>query len=120
MASFMLILGITAISMFFITQPLFVKKYPLPKESKASGDTYHRQETMMALNELEYDYRMNKLTKEDYEAMAFPLRKLAAAWMAGDQQAKEHLRKTNDQLRKEVEDEIEQALQKKVKGMDRV
>lgn len=120
MASFMLILGISAVSMFFITRPLFAGKPALPEDPNVSRHQQDRQEVLMALNELEYDYRMNKLAKEDYETMALPLKKLAAAWLEGDRQTMEQRRKADDQLRKELEDEIEQALQKKVKGMDRV
>lgn len=120
MASFMLILGIAAVSMFFITQPLFAKNQALPEGPKASGDAFNRQEALMALNELEYDYRMNKLSKEDYEEMALPYKKLVMEWMKGNQQALEQQQKTGDDLRRKLEDEIEQALQKKVKGTDQV
>lgn len=120
MASFMLILGIAAVSMFFITRPLFATNHALPEGLKVSDTIQQRSEVMMALNELEYDYRMNKLSKEDYEAMVLPLQKLAMSWMEGEKQASEQQRKDAEDLRKQLEDEIEQALQKKGKGTNHV
>lgn len=73
----------------------------------------------MALNELEYDYRMNKLSAEDYKAMALPYRKLAMQWLEFDQQSGKQEAEVTDQLRKTLEAEIELSLQKKMKEKER-
>lgn len=115
MTAILLVFGLAAVSMLVITRPLFNKSLSLWARPHLSIPDQQRSDVLMALNELEYDYRMNKLSAEDYKAMALPYRKLAFQWLEHDQQAGKPQMPVNDQLRKALEDEIELTLQKKMK-----
>ncbi|MCD1261055.1 hypothetical protein B5M42_019815 [Paenibacillus athensensis] len=81
MQTVLLGLAIFAVVMLMVARPLWTRNPAAAPGIAAAASVAEQQrvEAMMTLNELEYDYRMNKLSADDYEKLAAPYRKLAAA-----------------------------------------
>ena len=105
-----------AVALFITLMPLFSGKVPFTsglKKEKPSKEAL-KEVVFTTLNELELEYQMGKVTKEDYEALKQKHEKEAADLM-GIRESAANLESVDDEMMRQVEKEIEEELAKRKK-----
>ena len=119
----MLVIGIiltvvlVATSLFLAVSPLFSGKVPFTsgvKKEKLNKEAL-KEVVFTTLNELELEYQMGKVTKEDYENLKKKHEKQAAELM-GIRETSQNIEVIDDEMMRQVEQEIQEELAKRKEG----
>lgn len=108
---------LVAVTLFITINPLFSGKVPftsgLTKEKLDKADL--KEVVFTTLNELELEYQMGKVTKEDYEALKRKHEKQAAELMEIREQSS-NIEEIDEEMMRQVEKEIQEELEKRKEG----
>lgn len=109
-ASIMLVLG----CLYLILSPFTQKSSSVVKdEVKTTDDHVNKQELYATLNEIEMDYKMNKLSEEDYQKMKKSYELLVAEILRKETslEGKNAVQKESIEYIQKIEDEIDAELE---------
>ncbi|MCF6095159.1 hypothetical protein L1765_14440 [Microaerobacter geothermalis] len=109
---FLIILFI--LSFYIVADPL-LKKEVVPHKAHMGNEKVSMETIYTTLNELEFDYLTNKLSKEDYEQMSSQYKNLAAKMMKEEEEKgiqEESVADMTKQVELEIEKEIREQLSK--------
>lgn len=109
---------IALLAIVFVVQPLLSKGIDLEQGLVFTEKNQEQKlaDTLEAWNELEFDYLMNKMAEEDYEAMSRAYKQEAIVQMEKREQEEIQDYNMKQTIRKELEAEVDQALQNRFKG----
>ncbi|WML47556.1 hypothetical protein RCG23_19435 [Neobacillus sp. PS3-34] len=105
--------------LFLILSPLFKWDAYLQFGIKSADSASMKEALFTTLNEIEFEYKMDKISENDYKILKGQYESQIAAIMKADEQAAEKL--VDKGLMAEIENEIEVAMQghKKKKGEEK-
>lgn len=107
------LLAVFFTSLYYVAQPLFT--YNQEEEAlKKIEEEISRETIFLTLNELEFDYRTNKLSKGDYEKLSGKYKKLAAGLLKKEEEILLFRANTRDQSGKEVSSELENEVEDEI------
>ena len=114
---FILTVVLVVVALFITVMPLFSGQVPFVRsiqKEKPSKEAL-KEDVFTTLNELELEYRMGKVTKEDYEELKKKHEKEAADLME-IREPVANLEGIDDEMMRQVEKEIEEELARRKEG----
>lgn len=126
MSGFSLVLGVLVVmaSVFLVGYPLIkdeeeVKSLDRSLDYDAEDSLEKQKESVfITLGEIEFDYRMKKLSKEDYEKLKAMYKRQAVALLKAEEQELDLIDDGDmEDLEKELEKEIEQEIEREVQKL---
>lgn len=125
LVSVLVVIIMIGVSAFLILRPFLLTDHPAARFDDASNETAVEKETVFStLNEIEFDYKMNKLSEQDYKTLTARYKAMAARLIREGETASKtknsgQAASVRNKLENDIEREIEEAVAALRKKSDR-